>query len=559
MDNTSDASKNTAVATLTNKTLTAPIINNPTGIVKGDVGLGSVDNTSDAAKNSAAVTLTNKTLTAPTVNSPTGIVKGDVGLGNVDDTSDTTKNSAVATLSNKTLTSPVLNGTISGNAFLDEDNMVSDSAIKVASQQSIKAYVDAAGGGGQVLYDVIIDAAGDGDYASIKTAIDSEPSGTTMFIRNGAYSETLFINIKPGQKLVGESRNGVVLTSSSTSWSVFRASFGAYRGGSERNANNTAWTTNSIGTVSAVNGSAVLTYNGTTVDPVAGDLIHVEPNVHALIDSVDTGLKQITLDRTWGGPTASGLDCIVVDTILTDTETRTEYSNMTIIANVVGHFRNFDSLYNFHMSNVKLVQTGSTSNNFMFSLTSNMRCSYDDIEMDGGDVANTKGFLVGWTSDVHVRNLIVYNMPNHATQLGGGSKAMRRSTFHFKSLSCSGQAMGSPTGIYRTLIQIDNILAPNIAIVTGGSAAKFFECKIEVKRAVLTLATTVFEAAKSIFVFNYVDNNVEVKNISDATNNLITDSYIDGTLTVDSEAVISGSVMYDALSGVPAQNNGFLF
>jgi hypothetical protein len=36
--------------TLTGKTLTSPVINTPTGIVKGDVGLGNVDNTSDANK-----------------------------------------------------------------------------------------------------------------------------------------------------------------------------------------------------------------------------------------------------------------------------------------------------------------------------------------------------------------------------------------------------------------------------------------------------------------------------------------------------------------------------
>ena len=51
------------------------------------------------------------------------------------------------TLTNKTLTSPVitsgvLNTAISGSAFLDEDNMASNSATKAASQQSIKAYVD---------------------------------------------------------------------------------------------------------------------------------------------------------------------------------------------------------------------------------------------------------------------------------------------------------------------------------------------------------------------------------------------------------------------------------
>jgi hypothetical protein len=46
------------------------------------------------------------------------------------------------TLTNKTLTSPVLNTGVSGTAILDEDNMASDSATQLATQQSIKAYVD---------------------------------------------------------------------------------------------------------------------------------------------------------------------------------------------------------------------------------------------------------------------------------------------------------------------------------------------------------------------------------------------------------------------------------
>ena len=55
----------TGSQTLTNKTLTSPVVNTPTGIVKGDVGLGNVDNTSDATKNAASATLTNKTINAP--------------------------------------------------------------------------------------------------------------------------------------------------------------------------------------------------------------------------------------------------------------------------------------------------------------------------------------------------------------------------------------------------------------------------------------------------------------------------------------------------------------
>ncbi len=53
-----------------------------------------------------------------------------------------TSNAAAQTLTNKTLTSVVLNTGVSGTAVLDEDNLASDSATQLATQQSIKAYVD---------------------------------------------------------------------------------------------------------------------------------------------------------------------------------------------------------------------------------------------------------------------------------------------------------------------------------------------------------------------------------------------------------------------------------
>ena len=59
------------------------------------------------------------------------------------DTFDTYLAQSTKTLTNKTLTSAVLNGTISGTSIKDEDNMASDSATHIATQQSIKAYVDA--------------------------------------------------------------------------------------------------------------------------------------------------------------------------------------------------------------------------------------------------------------------------------------------------------------------------------------------------------------------------------------------------------------------------------
>ena len=60
---------------------------------------------------------------------------------------------ATQTLTNKTLTSAVLNTGVSGTAVLDEDNMASDSATQLATQQSIKAYVDSNAGLSDIVND----------------------------------------------------------------------------------------------------------------------------------------------------------------------------------------------------------------------------------------------------------------------------------------------------------------------------------------------------------------------------------------------------------------------
>jgi hypothetical protein len=99
----------------------SPALVTPTGIVKGDVGLGNVDNTSDATKNSAVATLTNKTLSG---NTATNLVSGSgtltlntTGTITVPNATDTLVGKATTdTLTNKTLTSPSIGGTVSGGA-----------------------------------------------------------------------------------------------------------------------------------------------------------------------------------------------------------------------------------------------------------------------------------------------------------------------------------------------------------------------------------------------------------------------------------------------------------
>ena len=58
------------------------------------------------------------------------------------DTSVVTTLAGTQTLTNKTLTTPIINGTVSGTAIKDEDDMSSNSNTHIATQQSIKAYVD---------------------------------------------------------------------------------------------------------------------------------------------------------------------------------------------------------------------------------------------------------------------------------------------------------------------------------------------------------------------------------------------------------------------------------
>ena len=120
-----------------------------------------------------------------------GIVTNDSGTMKQTsvDTFDTYLSGTTKTLTNKTLTSPVLNTSVSGSAVLDEDDFASNSATKLATQQSIKAYIDGqiiSGGGGlsQVVGDTSPELGGDLDVNG--NAIVSVSNGNIALTPNGA-------------------------------------------------------------------------------------------------------------------------------------------------------------------------------------------------------------------------------------------------------------------------------------------------------------------------------------------------------------------------------------
>ena len=137
----------TETQTLTNKTLTSPTLTSP--------ALGTP----------ASGTLTNCTF--PTLNQNTSGTAGSIsGITNA----NIVQKVETQTLTNKTLTSPVLNTGVSGTAIKDEDDMTSNSATHLATQQSIKAYVDA------------------------QTSGDSNTGGRQAFVLNNSVAEVAATN-----------------------------------------------------------------------------------------------------------------------------------------------------------------------------------------------------------------------------------------------------------------------------------------------------------------------------------------------------------------------------
>ena len=94
------------------------------------------------------------------------------GTISLTDNADTSTNKTFTT---PTITSVVFNTGVSGSAVLDEDNMASDSATKLATQQSIKAYVD-----NQIDTDMDVNITS--DSGSVAIVMDSE----TLTIAGGS-------------------------------------------------------------------------------------------------------------------------------------------------------------------------------------------------------------------------------------------------------------------------------------------------------------------------------------------------------------------------------------
>ena len=129
----------TGSQTLTNKTLTAPTLTGTAVVASLDIS-GDIDVDGTLETDALSINGTTVTSTAAELNILDGVTSTAAELNILDGVTSTTAELNI--LDGVTATTAELN-ILDGKAFLDEDDMSSNSATGIASQQSIKAYVDA--------------------------------------------------------------------------------------------------------------------------------------------------------------------------------------------------------------------------------------------------------------------------------------------------------------------------------------------------------------------------------------------------------------------------------
>jgi len=138
VDNTSDADKPVSTAQAAADAAVASTAATALSNHESDTSnVHGIADTSVLVTLSGSQTLLNKTLTSPVINGPTGLVKADVGLANVDNTSDANKPISIAVQGALDSITNQLEAAVAGISIKDSVRVASDTNITLSGTQTV--------------------------------------------------------------------------------------------------------------------------------------------------------------------------------------------------------------------------------------------------------------------------------------------------------------------------------------------------------------------------------------------------------------------------------------
>jgi hypothetical protein len=447
----------TTAQTLTNKTLTSAVLN--TG-VSGSAILDE-DN---LQSNSATKLATQQSIKA--------YVDGQV--------SDVTA-SSTTTFTNKTLTSAVLNTGVSGSAVLDEDNLASNSNTKLATQQSIKAYVD----NNQ-----------SGVTASSSTTFTNKTLTAAKIVDGG------FLADANGNELIkmqttGSAVNELELTNAATGGAVVIGTSGG-----DSNIDLTL-TPKGTGEVNIAAGN--LNYAGTAITSTGAELNYLDTG--AAVGTV-VASKAVTVD---GNKDASS------------------FRNLTLTGTLVSAGLTIDS--------TTLVVDGSTNRvgilNSSPDVTLDIGSATDAVHMPSGSTGQRPGSPAAGYFRYNTTTAGFEGYTDAWGEIGGGGANLTTNNFTGNG-STTGFTLGiNPEAEQNTFVYIDGVYQQKNTYSTSGTTLTFStappsSASIEVMSMTATNSIVGTVSDNAITTAKIANGNVTVAKM--AANSVDSDQYVDGSI-----------------------------
>ena len=436
------------------------------------------------------------------------------------------------------------------------------------------------GVGGTFVPDIIVDASGKGDYTSIQTAVNASSDSDVIFVRNGIYNETGSIQLKFGTKLIGESKEGVKLNSTSSSVIQFKSNVTSIVR-TQRTTNNLGSDqSGGLGTISLTNGSATATKSGSSGIATGWKLAIGVDDIFTLSN---VSGNTLTLDRPWRGPTnlSAPIPDRAVGIAFQSTLGVDDYnlvSNMTIESSssgagccyASGVFRPTIINCHFICNNTSVNQNTGAFAFYQSIFGRVIDCSAEQtVAGNCHSIYSCFGLVMrGYKTKGSDSNFISGGTiaPNNYLDLEYESISSSYQYFVNNSLP---QAIDSRFHIKR---MVDTYGWAN---TPSGSSEPYVNChfKFDVCKLIPTNGISSFHGRNNTFEFgnwyggggnaNYLSVKSSADSSGTSTTNLIISGRLDLAsstgLQVDGSVIIGGSVIYTSLLGTPKQNGGFSF